>query len=167
MSVSELIPWSRHRTAASSPANRDPFLSLQREVNRLFDNTWGGFDVAFASGNGAMGDSSWPHVDLVEHDKEFILTVEMPGLNEKDFDVQFADQCVILRGDRQATHDEKKDGLRHIERYYGHFERRIPLGVDIETDKARAQLRKGVLTVTLPKAEQSQSTHRIPITAGT
>ena len=165
MSVSELIPWNRNRTAVFRPANRDPFLSLQREVNRLFDNTWGGFDLALTSGNGRLDGSSWPHVDLVEHDKDFILTVEMAGMDEKDIDVQFADQCVILRGERKAMHDEKKDDLRCIERFYGQFERRIPLGVDIETDKAKAQLHNGVLTVTLPKAEQSQSAHRIPITA--
>ena len=166
MSVTQLIPWNRNRNVLTRSSVRDPFFVLQREVNHLFDDMWNGFDVPMLRGSNPAMDSGWPIVDLVEHDKEFALTVEVPGMDEKDIDVQFADQnqTVILRGERHEEHDEKKEGQHYSERYYGRFERRIPLGVDIQPDKAKAVLRNGVLTVTLPKAAQTETKlHRIPV----
>jgi len=135
---------------------------LQRAVNRLFDDMWSGPDLPMIRSAGVL-DSGWPQIDLAEKDKEFVLTVEVPGMEEKDIDVQFADQCVILRGERRKRSDNQAD--HHFsERYYGRFERRIPLSVDIEPEKAKAVLRNGVPTVTLPKSAQAETTgHRIPI----
>jgi HSP20 family protein len=72
---------------------------------------------------------------------------------------------VILRGERHEERNADSSGHHHYsERYYGRFERRIPLSVEIEPEKAKAVLRNGVLTVTLPKAAQVQPNgHRIPI----
>jgi HSP20 family protein len=166
MSVTQLIPWNRNRTALVRTGNRDPFFALQREVNRLFDDMWNGFDLPLlhAGTHAGVLDSGWPHLDLVEQEKEFLLTVEVPGMDEKDIDVQFADQCVILRGERREERNTDTSGHRYSERYHGRFERRVPLSVEIEPEKAKAVLRNGVLTVTLPKAAQVQpSGHRIPI----
>lgn len=163
MSVSQLIPWNRNRNALTRSSVRDPIFSLQREVNRLFDDMWNGFDLPMFH-NGATMASTWPTVDLIERDKELVLKVEVPGMEEKDIDVQFADQTVILRGERREERDEKKEGQLFSERYYGRFERRIPLGVEIEADKAKAVLRNGVLTITLPKSAQAEAeVHRIPV----
>jgi len=166
MSVTQLIPWNRNRTALVRTGTRDPFFALQREVNRLFDDMWNGFDLPLlrTAGNTGMLDHGWPQIDLMEQDKEFQLTVEVPGMDEKDIEVQFADQCVILRGERREERNADQSGHHYSERYYGRFERRIPLNVEIEPEKAKAVLRNGVLTVTLPKAAQVQpSGHRIPI----
>ncbi|MER3546190.1 MAG: hypothetical protein C4338_00790 [Rhodanobacteraceae bacterium] len=163
MSVTQLIPWNRNRNALVRTGNRDPFFALQREVNRLFDDMWNGFDLPMMRSGGLL-DSGWPHIDLIEKDKDFVLTVEVPGMDEKDIDVQFADQCVILRGERREERSENQADYHYNERYYGRFERRIPLSVDIQPDKAKAVLRNGVLTVTLPKAAQTETAgHRIPI----
>jgi HSP20 family protein len=166
ISVTQLIPWSRNRNAlARMTASRDPFFALQREVNRLFDDMWGGFDLSPLHGNG-MPDSTWPHIDLVNKEKEFVLSVEVPGVEEKDIDIRFADQCVILRGQRNEERNEKETDRRYSERSHGRFERRIPLSVDIDAEKAKAVLRNGVLTVTLPKAAQIETTgHRIPVSS--
>ncbi|SRR5579875_423089 len=162
MSVTQLIPWNRNRNSLVRSANRDPFFALQREVNRLFDDMWNGFDLPLMGGS--QTDLGWPMVDLVEHEKEFVLTAEVPGLEEKDIDIQLADQTLILRGERKEERDEKKSDYRYSERYYGRFERRIPLQVDVDMDKAKATLRNGLLTVTLPKAALAETTgHRIPI----
>jgi HSP20 family protein len=165
MSVTQLIPWNRNRTAMVRTGTRDPFFALQREVNRLFDDMWNGFDLPLlrAGANTNMLDHGWPQIDLAEQDKEFLLTVEVPGLDEKDIEVQFADQCVILRGERHEERNADPSGHHYSERYYGRFERRIPLSVEIEPEKAKAVLRNGVLTVTLPKAAVQPSGHRIPI----
>ncbi|HEY8586437.1 MAG TPA: Hsp20/alpha crystallin family protein [Rhodanobacter sp.] len=169
MSVTQLIPWnlgsrsrSRDQSSLVRAENRDPIFALQRGVNRLFDDLWNGFEMpSLRDGLIANG---WPTVELVEHDEDFVLTVEMPGMNEKDVDVQFVDGTLILRGERKEDRDDVKNDLRYSERFYGRFERRIPLGVDISHDKAKAVLRHGVLTVTLPKVAQNESqTHRIPV----
>ncbi len=163
MSVTQLIPWNRNRNALVRSGNRDPFFALQREVNRLFDDMWSGFDLPMIR-SGTMLDAGWPHIDLVEKDKDLVLTVEVPGMEEKDIDIQFVDQALILRGERREERSDNQADHHYSERYYGRFERRIPLSVEIEPDKAKAVLRNGVLTVTLPKAAQAQTTgHCIPI----
>lgn len=162
MSVTQLIPWNRNRNSLVRTGSRDPFFTLQREVNRLFDDMWNGFDMPLL--RGGLNESGWPTIDLAEHDKDLVLTVEVPGMDEKDIDIQFADQCLILRGERKEEREDAKGDHRYSERYYGRFERRIPLSMEIEPDKAKAVLRNGLLTVTLPKAAQAEVTgRRIPI----
>jgi HSP20 family protein len=161
MTIGKLIPWNRNRSTALAPRlARDPILSLQRQVNRLFDELWSDFDMpALATGVG-FG-TEWPAVDLNETDKELVLTIEVPGMEEKDVEVQYVDGALVLRGERRG---ERGDGQRFSERYYGRFERRIPLDVEIDADKAKATLKNGVLTVTLPKTPQAQAeVHRIPV----
>ncbi len=169
MSVTQLIPWNlgnrnRDRSSLARSTSRDPLFALQRDVNRLFDEMWSGFDLPFL--RDGRTDNGWPTVELVEHDKDFVLTVEMPGMKEKDVDVQFVDGTLILRGERKEERDDVKNNHRYSERFYGRFERRIPLGVDINHDEAKAVLSNGVLTVTLPKAAQVETdSYRIPVSA--
>lgn len=164
MSVTQLIPWNRNRNAlVRTTGNRDPFFALQREVNRLFDDLWSGLDFPTTQASGML-ESTWPHIDLLEKEKEFVLNVEVPGVEEKDIDIRFADQCVILRAQRNQERDENESDYRYSERTYGRFERRIPLSVEIDAEQAKAVLRNGILTVTLPKAAQVEASgHRIPI----
>jgi HSP20 family protein len=163
MSVTQLIPWNRNRSSLVRSSNRDPFFTLQREVNRVFDDIWSGFDMPPMRG-GIADSNGWPTVDLVEHDKDFLLNVELPGMDEKDIDIQFADGTLILRGERKEEREEAKGDQRYSERMYGRFERHIPLGVEIELAEAKATLKNGLLTVVLPKAAQAKpEKHRIPV----
>jgi HSP20 family protein len=157
--IGKLIPWNRARGTALTPRlARDPIVSLQRQVNRLFDDLWNDFDMSMFAGSPAWG-TDWPAVDLNETDKELVLNIEVPGMEEKDIEVQYVDGALVLRGERRS---ERGDGQRFSERYYGRFERRIPLDVEIDVDKAKAVLRNGVLTITLPKTAQAE-VHRIPV----
>lgn len=162
MSVTQLIPWNRNRTAMVQTGNRDPFFSLQREVNRLFDDMWNSFDLPLSRGGGAL-QAGWPHIELHERDDRFLLTVEVPGMDEKDIDIQFVDQCVILSGERKEERAAEQPDQHYSERYYGRFERCIPLSAEVEADKAKAVLRNGVLSVSLPKAQMQRSGKRIAI----
>lgn len=150
MNVSQLIPWNRNREGSLARREGDPFFSLQREVNRLFDDMWRDFDMPLMRGGRTL---AWPAVEMVEGDKDVMLTVEVPGLSEKDLDVQFVGNAVVIRGERRM---ERDDGKRMSERYYGRFERRIPLDVEIDADQAKGEVRNGVLTITLPKMPQEQ-----------
>lgn len=153
MSVSQLIPWSHNRLTHVPREVRDPLLALHREMNRLFDDIWTQFDVP------SLGESmdtirNWPHVELSESEKDVVITAELPGMNEKDVDVVFADQSLVIRGERRSEHKDTNQQIS--ERYYGRFERRIPLNTEVEPEKAKAEFRNGVLTVTLPKSAQEQ-----------
>ncbi|HKE49408.1 MAG TPA: Hsp20/alpha crystallin family protein [Rhodanobacteraceae bacterium] len=154
MSVSHLIPWNRNRLSHLSREVRDPLLTLHREMNRLFDDFIGQFDLSSVAEGIDTTIAAWPHVELNDTEKDIVLTAELPGMSEKDVDVVFTDQALIIRGERRAERQEADQQIS--ERYYGRFERRIPLDAEVEPDKAKAEFRNGVLTVTLPKSAQAQ-----------
>ena len=79
------------------------------------------------------------------------VTAEVPGLDEKDIEVLLNDGVLTLKGEKRSENEDKD--RQFSERYYGRFERRIPLGVEIAEDKVDAHFKNGVLTVTLPKKE--------------
>ncbi|TIV07939.1 MAG: Hsp20/alpha crystallin family protein, partial [Mesorhizobium sp.] len=83
------------------------------------------------------------------------VTAEVPGLEQKDIEVLFDDGVLTLRGEKRSETDDKD--RQFSERYYGRFERRIPVGYEVKEDEVEARFRNGVLTVTLPKSEKAQS----------
>jgi HSP20 family protein len=160
MNVRDLIPWGRTRSAPAT-YNDNPFLTLHREVNRLFDDFFRGFDAPSPFGRW-NGWGTWPSVEVSETDKEIRVAAEMPGLEEKDVEVLLDDGILTLRGERKS---ETESADRYFsERFYGRFERRIPLEAEIDEDKVEASFKNGVLTVTLPKtAEAQEKARRIPV----
>jgi len=158
MSVRDLIPWSRGSSQAPSPYrgdDMDSFLSLHRNVNRLFDEVFRGFDTPSALGRMAPLNGTWPSVEFSETDQEIRVTAEIPGLDENDVEVMLDDGVLTLRGEKKAE-TENKD-RQFSERYYGRFERRFSLGREVEDDKVAATFKNGVLTVTLPKSKKAQA----------
>ena len=160
MSVRDLIPWGRNNSnqmpSLFREDDRDPFLSLHREVNRLFDDVFRGFGSGLPSLRGASGfGAGWPSVEISDTDKQITVTAEIPGLEEKDIEVFLNDGVLTLKGEKRSeTEDREK---QFSERYYGRFERRIPLGTEVKDDQVDATFKNGILTVTLPKTEKAQS----------
>ncbi|TPK07034.1 Hsp20/alpha crystallin family protein [Mesorhizobium sp. B2-5-9] len=160
MNVRDLIPWNRGNgnqvPTVFRDSERDPFLSLHREVNRLFDDVFRGFGSKHPSFNTPSAFSGgWPSVEISDSEKEIKVIAEIPGLEEKDIEVLLDDGVLTLKGEK---HSETEDKDRQFsERFYGHFERRIPLGYEVKDDKVDARFSNGVLTVTLPKSERAQS----------
>lgn len=158
MSVRDLIPWNRGSNQAPTVfrgENMDPFLSLHRNVNQLFDEVFRSFDTPSAFGRMIIPNGSWPSVECSENDEEIRVTAEVPGLAEKDIEVLLEDGVLTLRGEKKAEAENK--GRQFSERYYGRFERRLALGREVEEDKVAATFKDGVLTITLPKTEKAQS----------
>ena len=83
------------------------------------------------------------------------MTAEVPGLEDKDIEVLLGDGVLTLKGEKRSETEDKDK--QFSERFYGRFERRIPLSCEVQEDKADAQFRNGVLTVSLPKSERAQS----------
>ena len=155
MNMRDLIPWGR--TTQTTPSRYreegDPFMTLHREMNRLFDDVFRGFDMMPLGGPNRM--AGWPHVEVVDSDREIRVLAELPGLNDKDVEVLMQDGVLTIRGEKKSEIEDRERAFS--ERSYGRFERRIPLGQEIDEDKVEAGFRNGVLTVTLPKTAPAAS----------
>lgn len=162
MSVTDLIPRKRNRDIAVTrapalyPESRDPFVTLHREVNRLFDSMWNSFNFT-----GNLISQSWPEIDLVEGDEEYTVTAELPGVEDKDIEILVADGSLTLRGEKKCEYQDRQRQLG--ERYYGRFERRMALPDGVDEEKVKASFRNGVLTVSLPKSLEARVVRRIPL----
>ncbi|MER9211502.1 Hsp20/alpha crystallin family protein [Mesorhizobium sp. M0663] len=159
MAIRDLIPCGRENNQAPSlfrNGDRDPFLTLHREMDRLFDEAFRGFDTRLPSlGGFSAARVSWPSIDIADGEKEIRVTAEIPGMDAKDVELLLDDGVLTLRGEkREETEDKDR---QFSERFYGRFERRIPLGYEVDEDRVNAAFRNGVLSVTLPKTERAQA----------
>jgi len=150
MGIRDLIPLSKGPVQRRDEQN--PFLTLHREMNRLFDNAFHGFGLA-SPAPALMEGFSWPRVEMTESDKVLNVTAELPGMDEKDVEVELVDGVLVIRGEKKFENDG--DGKLFSERYYGSFERQIPLD-GVQQDKADASFQNGVLKISLPKAEDAR-----------
>ena len=169
MAVRDLIPWGRNRSSVPSTMQQSdeasPFLTLHREMNRLFDDVFSRFDTGLPSAFGRMpgwSGGSWPSLEVTASDHEVRVSAELPGMDQKDVEVLVDDNVLTVRGEKKAEAEDKE--RRFSERYYGHFERVVPLPFEVEDEKVEASFENGVLTVTLPKsAKAKEKAKRIAI----
>ena len=116
----------------------------------MFDDVFRGFDLTpFGPTFRATDGLGWPQIDIDETDKEVRITAELPGLEEKDVSLEIANGILSISGEKKIESADKD--RRFSERYYGRFERRIPVD-DVDAEKVAASFQNGVLTVTLPKS---------------
>jgi len=131
----------------------DPFTSLQRELNRVFDDMWSGLPAM----RSAEAAAATLRLDVKEDEKAFHVTADLPGMSEKDVDVTFEDGLLTVRGEKKVERDEKKDTWHIVERSYGTFARQLSLPANIDAEGIVAKFDKGVLTITLPKLPEEQA----------
>ncbi|KAB2942365.1 MAG: Hsp20/alpha crystallin family protein [Hyphomicrobium sp.] len=150
-----------------------PFENLRREIERAFEE----FDWRNPLRRSAFDlDPLWrreltwaqsPAVDVVEKDKTYEVTAELPGLDEKNIEVKVANGTLTIRGEKKEEKEEKRKDYYLSERRYGSFERRFQIPPGVDTGKIEASFNKGVLTVTLPKTAEAQATEKtIAVKAG-
>jgi HSP20 family protein len=154
MNMRDLIPWGRSEQTTPSRYREegDPFMTLHREMNRLFDDVFRGFDLTPV---GMSRMASWPHVEVIENDKDVRISAELPGIEGKDVEVLMGEGVLTIRGEKKSEIEDKERAFS--ERTYGRFERRIPLAWEVDEDKIDASFKNGVLTVTMPKSAQASS----------
>jgi HSP20 family protein len=153
MSVGDLIPW-RNRGLVSKQRERDPFFALHDQVERVFDDFTRSFGLSSLGERGFGGPIGWPNVDVKEDEKRFCVEAELPGLDKDDVELLLTDNVLTIRGEKRVEQDDSK---RHYsERYFGQFERRIPLHADVESEQVKASFKNGVLKVEIPKSKQAQ-----------
>src|SRR6266404_1709003 len=164
MNVRDLVPWSRgdrERNPSTRSEPMSPVVSLHREMNRLFDDVFRSLEGSHSWG--ARG--AWPSVDVEETDKEYRVTAELPGLEERDVEVLLQDGVLTVRGEKRLESENRN--RTYSERFYGRFERQITLDRDVDEGAVNATFKNGVLTVTVPKSARAvERSKRIPINAG-
>jgi HSP20 family protein len=134
---------------------------MQQDINRVFSSA--------GSPSTREGDTStaavWvPPIEMELRDNNLVVSVELPGINDEDIEVDITDDMLVVQGERTVERDENDRGVRRTERQYGRFYRAIALPDGADTDNATAQIDNGVLRITIPVAhDQSSGVRQIPI----
>ena len=124
--------------------------TLQDQVNRLLEDS-----IRGAGSNSSL--TAWaPAVDIYETESELVVTADLPGINEKDFDVRVENNMLTIRGERKLEKTVNEDNMLRVERAYGSFSRSFSLPNTVNTEAIKADYRDGVLTVKMPKREESK-----------
>ncbi len=163
------LPVRTEEKKSDRPAEWRPFESLRREVDRLFDDfqlgSWrlpfrrAGFDVEpFWRGEMSWGKA--PAVDVVDKEKAYEITAELPGMDESNIDIKFADGTLTIKGEKRDEKEERKKDYYLSERRYGSFQRSFGVPGGVDADKIEASFKNGVLTVTLPKTPEAQRSEK-------
>jgi HSP20 family protein len=159
-------PLTPFRSGFGMLGGSDPFLSLHREMNRLFDDVLRGTASAQGGGQGIAGSMIAPQINVSETDNEIRVTAELPGVTENDIQIDLNDDILVIRGEKKFEREDEKENFHFVERSYGTFQRTLRLPFSVDPGKVQASFENGVLTVTLPKSAQQERSHRIQVNAG-
>src|SRR5207249_3028190 len=153
-----MVPARLRRTKHSKEGQNmaitkwDPFrdlLNLQSDFTRLFGRAYGD--------EGGHARTSWaPPLDIYETPDAYRVVAELPGFGPDDVDVTVNDGTLTIRGERKFYDEVNEENFHRIERRFGSFQRLVSLPSQVEADKVEASFDKGVLTVSIPKAEQAK-----------
>ncbi len=128
----------------------------------MFDDFWRGFDFpAISNRNDVMTmPATGPALDVTEHENEFRVQAELPGMTKDDVEVTFDDGVLLLRGEKTSEYkdEDEKDHTYFVrERAYGSFQRSLPFGKGVDEENIKASFDNGVLTVVLPKKQEEHA----------
>jgi HSP20 family protein len=145
----------------------EPFQTLRREIDRVFENFHHGFS---AFGRTRMdfepfrllagGWGSTPAVNMVEKDTAYELTAELPGMDDSNVELKVAGGVLTIKGEKKEVTEEKSGDYVLSERRFGSVQRSIPLPESLDLDRIEASFKNGVLTVTMPKTPEAQKSER-------
>jgi HSP20 family protein len=133
--------------------------TLQDRINRAFRESRTGEDDSLTTSSFA------PAVDVYEDEHQVTLKIEVPGIDEKDIDVQVENHTLTVHGERKIEKEEKEENYRRVERHYGSFTRTFTLPQTVDTEKVAATYDKGVLKIALPKKSEAKP-KQIKVTVG-
>jgi HSP20 family protein len=140
----------------------EPFremISLRQAMDRLFEDSFVRFP--HLSGDGVR---EFP-IDVYQTKKDLVVKAALPGVKPEEVDITITDDAVTIKGEHAEEQETKEDVYLYRERYYGAFSRSVAIPVKVKGEKAEATFEEGVLTLTLPKAEEIKP-RQIKIKAG-
>ncbi|MBX9771587.1 MAG: Hsp20/alpha crystallin family protein [Candidatus Obscuribacterales bacterium] len=162
--MGNFIPWNWgkknlpiRREDKSSSNELSPYLPFQNDISCVFDNFFGSFETGMLRPFSEMSEAMFqPRVEVKESSGDLRVSVELPGIDDKDLDVSISEDALIISGEKREVKEENTCGYYRMERCYGSFHRRIPFPFPIDRDRAEASFKKGVLNVVLPKTTDAK-----------
>ena len=158
MTITDLIPWKLKDNSIGDNKKNNPSLLVQNEFDRMLENF---FDDGWSLNPFEMINKNMsgftPQLDIHESDKDYQVSVELPGMDEKDIQVSLSEDCLTISGEKKNETREKKNGFYRSERSYGSFQRQVRLPSNVNEKGAMATFKYGVLKITLPKVETIDS----------
>jgi len=152
-----LVPWrDKSQTPAPRDEYHDPFLAFRREVDRMFDDFFSGFGRRAVGSPFGPWSTATPSMDLTDNEKEIVVTAEMPGLDEKDFEVTLVGDLLMINGEKKTEHEDRSGNAYYVERRFGSFSRSVRLPFEAGDQQVQANYDRGVLTVRVPKPPEAQ-----------
>lgn len=157
---------SAQKTTTPAPYFRHPFESLHREIDRLFEDFGTGWPRLSFGRRELEPFRHFPTMglsvatDVSETDKDYRITAELPGMDEKDIEVTLSSGVLGIKGEKKEEFEESKKDYYRSERNFGSFQRSFRLPEDADPDHIEAILKKGVLTVVVPKTVDAQKKSR-------
>lgn len=166
MKLREVLPWNWSKKE-QTPATREgwsPFLARDIEdwFGELARRPFGGL-----GGLEPESAAFLPALDARESDREIEITIELPGLSEKDIELSVSHDHLTIQGEKQQEQTRGEEGSQWVERRFGAFRRVIPLPPDVASDEVEARFDRGVLRITLPRTGDAAARRKtIPIQTG-
>ncbi|MDB5446167.1 MAG: type effector protein [Phenylobacterium sp.] len=146
-----------------SARNGDPFLSLHRDINRLFDEALRGPAPAAAADQG--GNFVPAQINVAETEDEYRVTAELPGLSGDDVEVLLDDDLLTIRGEKRFERRDDKENYHLVECAYGTVQRSLRLPAAVDPQQVQATFENGLLRITLPKSKAQERARRIQVQA--
>jgi HSP20 family protein len=175
MDIKKWVPWNwfkkeedtntsvqvRHRkTQSRSDLGSSPLGFFHQEIDRMFDHLlsqWSGLGDYPGTPSGIDKSFFKPTLDLSATDKAYTVSVEIPGVDEKDVKLELSDDTLTIRGEKRQEKEEKEKNYYRMERAYGAFRRVLSLPADADQQAITAKFKKGILTITMPRKALPES----------
>ena len=155
MKIKDLVPWTRSenpRQPVSNAEQEDAHHSLKRDINALVDRfveKIGNLDLPWQDNEAKS--------DVVQAGDAVEISIELPGMDLADIDLSISGDMLVVKGEKKVERQEEKQGYFLSERAYGQIYRAIPLPPGLDTDAAKADLKNGVLTISIPQSAEARS----------
>lgn len=155
MKIKDLVPWARSenpRQPVSNAEQEEAHHSLKRDINALVDKfveKIGNLDLPWQDNEAKS--------DVVQAGDAVEISIELPGMDLADIDLSISGDMLVVKGEKKVERQEEKQGYFLSERAYGQIYRAIPLPPGLNTDAAKADLKNGVLTISIPQSAEARS----------
>lgn len=161
----DIVPVKRDDYQLSQSSLTNNISQLHREIDRLFEDTFRGFGLPSRSRaslwDQMVSNDFMPafkaNVDVASDDKQYIITLEAPGLQQKDLSIELRNQTLVIKGHKQQEQEESEKHFYRIERRYGAFERVLAVPDDADINSINATMDKGLLTIIIARKELVES----------
>jgi len=173
-----LTPWNWFKKEEEQQAVRSqgrgqnsvvshPLMRLHDEIDQIFGQFYQGFPFSSSRWpqEWSKGGVVFPQLNIAENKNAYTITVDVPGVEEKDIELTVQEGTLLIRAEKQTEKEDENKQYHRVERSYGSFQRVLSLPSDAEEDKIEAKFKNGVLTITVTKnTKMTSSGRKIAIT---